>query len=100
MIGAVSLMQLHLRLERRLLAGRRDWSKPQCLTCTRSFVERGCTEENINVCILDHEHFCCCEDGCVASITVLSHREERHVQVRDVMTFSSRRWKSKRKETF
>ena len=65
-----------------------------------SFVERGCAEENINVHVFDHEHFGGGEDGCVASITVLSHREKRHVQGWDAMSFSSRRWKIKRKETF
>ena len=31
---------------------------------------------------------------------MLAHREGRHVQVWDAMTFSSRRWKSKRQKPF
>ena len=89
MVDAVGLMQLKRKLERKWFAGRQDGSKPQCLTCSGSFVERGYTEVNVHVSVLYHEHFSCCEDGCVVGITVLAYREERHVQVWDVMALCS-----------
>ena len=89
MVGAVGLMQPKLRLVRKWLVGKQDGSKPQCLARLGSFIEGGCAEDNIDVYVLDHEHLGFCEDVCVAGITVLAHREERHLQVRDAMTFSS-----------
>ena len=83
-----------------VVAGWQDWSKPQCFSNLGSSVDWGCTEENIDVCVLDHEHFGCSADGCVAGITVVAYREEGHVQVWDAMALSDCRWKSKRQETF
>ena len=73
-----------------------DWSKPQCFANTGSLVDWRGADANINVCVLDHEHFGCSEDGCVPGITVLPYRKERHVQVWDAIAFRSGRWKSKR----
>ena len=99
-VGTVGLMQLERRLERKWLAGRRDGSKPKCISCLGSFVKRRCTEFNVNVSVFDHEHFCCCEGGCVAGITVLAYRQERYVQVWDLVAFGSRWWERKKTETF
>ena len=56
------------------------------------FVNWWCAEINVNVNIFDHDHFCSCEDGCVASITILSYRKERHVQIGDMMAFNNSWW--------
>ena len=86
-----------MRPARKWFAGRQDGSKPQCLTCLETFEEREYTEENVDVGVLDNDHFGGCEDGCVAGITVLTHRQERHVQGRDAMAFCYCRGKCKRK---
>ena len=82
MVGTVCLMQLERWLERKGMAGGRDGSMPKSFACTGSFVNRWCTEMIVPISGFDHDHFCCCEDGCVASITaVLVYREERLVQI-------------------
>ena len=89
MVGVVGLMQSERRLEREWFAGWRNGSRPKCLLFLGSFVERGCTECNVHVSFLDHEHFCCCENCSVAGIIVLAYRYERRAQVWDAMAFGS-----------
>ena len=100
MVGAVGLMQMERRLERKWLAGRIDGSKPKRFTGLRSFVNGKGAELDVNISAFDHEHFCGGKDGCIASIIMLTYRQERHMQIGVAMAFGSKWWEGKRKGSF